>query len=280
MLFPTVTFAVFFVIVLPVSWAADAAPARVAGVDPARELRLLRLVGLALRLPARRLDGRQPRARGRDPPRAGASGAQGAARARARFDLGLLGYFKYANFFLSSVDNAGRHVVDRERRAAGRHLLLHLHGDLVRRRHLPRRARAGVVRALRRLPGVLPASRRRPDRARERAPAAARDAARPAPRRRLARVRADRHRALPEGRDREPPRDAHRRRRVRARRTGTRRSRCSSRSTAYAVQIFADFCGYTNIAIGVALLLGFQFPQNFARRTPRCRCRTSGDAGT
>ena len=32
---------------------------------------------------------------------------------------------------------------------------------------------------------------------------------------------------------------------------------------AYAVQIFADFCGYTNIAIGVALLLGFKFPQNF-----------------
>jgi D-alanyl-lipoteichoic acid acyltransferase DltB (MBOAT superfamily) len=31
----------------------------------------------------------------------------------------------------------------------------------------------------------------------------------------------------------------------------------------YAVQIFADFCGYTNIAIGVALLLGFKFPQNF-----------------
>jgi alginate O-acetyltransferase complex protein AlgI len=33
---------------------------------------------------------------------------------------------------------------------------------------------------------------------------------------------------------------------------------------AYAVQIFADFFGYTNIAIGVALLLGFTFPQNFA----------------
>jgi alginate O-acetyltransferase complex protein AlgI len=32
----------------------------------------------------------------------------------------------------------------------------------------------------------------------------------------------------------------------------------------YAVQIFADFCGYTNIAIGVALLLGYVFPQNFA----------------
>ena len=32
---------------------------------------------------------------------------------------------------------------------------------------------------------------------------------------------------------------------------------------AYATQIFADFCGYTNIAIGIALLLGFEFPQNF-----------------
>jgi len=31
----------------------------------------------------------------------------------------------------------------------------------------------------------------------------------------------------------------------------------------YAVQIFADFLGYTNIAIGLALLLGYQFPTNF-----------------
>jgi D-alanyl-lipoteichoic acid acyltransferase DltB (MBOAT superfamily) len=33
----------------------------------------------------------------------------------------------------------------------------------------------------------------------------------------------------------------------------------------YAIQIFADFSGYTDIAIGLALLLGFQFPQNFDR---------------
>ncbi len=32
---------------------------------------------------------------------------------------------------------------------------------------------------------------------------------------------------------------------------------------AYAVQIYADFSGYTDMAIGLALLLGFQFPQNF-----------------
>jgi alginate O-acetyltransferase complex protein AlgI len=34
---------------------------------------------------------------------------------------------------------------------------------------------------------------------------------------------------------------------------------------AYAVQIYCDFSGYTDIAIGVAKFLGFQFPQNFDR---------------
>ena len=33
----------------------------------------------------------------------------------------------------------------------------------------------------------------------------------------------------------------------------------------YAIQIYADFSGYTDIAIGVALLLGFRFPTNFDR---------------
>jgi D-alanyl-lipoteichoic acid acyltransferase DltB (MBOAT superfamily) len=32
---------------------------------------------------------------------------------------------------------------------------------------------------------------------------------------------------------------------------------------AYAVQIYCDFSGYTDIAIGLALLMGFIFPQNF-----------------
>lgn len=31
----------------------------------------------------------------------------------------------------------------------------------------------------------------------------------------------------------------------------------------YALQIYCDFSGYTDMAIGLALLLGFQFPQNF-----------------
>lgn len=34
---------------------------------------------------------------------------------------------------------------------------------------------------------------------------------------------------------------------------------------AFALQIFFDFSGYTDMAIGMALLLGFHFPQNFRR---------------
>lgn len=34
---------------------------------------------------------------------------------------------------------------------------------------------------------------------------------------------------------------------------------------AYAVQIYADFSGYTDMAIGVAMLLGFKLPDNFNR---------------
>lgn len=36
-------------------------------------------------------------------------------------------------------------------------------------------------------------------------------------------------------------------------------------TAGYAVQIYADFSAYSDMAIGLALLLGFQFPQNFDR---------------
>jgi D-alanyl-lipoteichoic acid acyltransferase DltB (MBOAT superfamily) len=32
---------------------------------------------------------------------------------------------------------------------------------------------------------------------------------------------------------------------------------------AYSLQVYADFSGYTDIAIGIAMLLGFYLPQNF-----------------
>lgn len=34
-------------------------------------------------------------------------------------------------------------------------------------------------------------------------------------------------------------------------------------ATAYALQIYFDFCGYSNMAIGLAFMLGFTFPKNF-----------------
>ena len=47
------------------------------------------------------------------------------------------------------------------------------------------------------------------------------------------------------------------------------------------MQIYCDFSGYTDIAIGLALLLGFRFPQNFdAPYTGAATCRTSGAVGT
>ena len=145
-LFPTVTFALFFAVVLPVSWAAAAAPARLARLDPARELRLLRLVGLAVRLPARRVDRRQPRPRRRDLPHAAAARAQAAARARARRSTSgcsATSSTRTSSSARSTTPIGTSWIADVV--AAGRHLLLHVHGDLVRRRHLPRRARAGVA---------------------------------------------------------------------------------------------------------------------------------------
>ena len=106
MLFPTATFAIFFMIVLPLSWAAHARRGALAAVHHRRELRLLRGLGLALLLPARVLDRRGTRcSRSR-------STAAATPRARKQLlvvalagNLGLLGYFKYYDFFVTSTNN-------------------------------------------------------------------------------------------------------------------------------------------------------------------------------
>ena len=49
---------------------------------------------------------------------------------------------------------------------------------------------------------------------------------------------------------------------------------------AFAVQIYCDFSGYSDIAIGVAQLLGFKLPDNFNLLTGRNRWWSSGGAGT
>ena len=90
-------------------------------------------------------------------------------------------------------------------------------------------------------------------------------------------------RAGQEGRDRRLPR---------ARRSSTRCSPCRvlrARRTcwlaayAYTAQIYCDFSGYTDIAIGLALLMGYVFPQNFCRpyrvaRLPRLLAPLAHDA--
>ena len=133
--------------------ADDAVAASLAAVHHRRELRLLRLVGLAVRLPARRLHALEPGARGPDlaEPLARRSGARCSGLALAG-NLGVLGYFKYYDFFVASTRQPGGDRRPRPAarargdRAAGRHLLLHVHGDQLRRRRLPGRVRADDAR--------------------------------------------------------------------------------------------------------------------------------------
>ena len=61
---------------------------------------------------------------------------------------------------------------------------------------------------------------------------------------------------------------------LRARRT------CWLAAYAYTAQIYCDFSGYTDMAIGLALLMGYVFPQNFTRPYRATASATSGAAGT
>ena len=197
--------------------ACDERHAALAGVHHRRELRLLRLVGLALRLPARRVHDLEPRARGADRPQHGGADAEAAALDRGRRRPGRARLLQVLRLLRQLVPQPGgpgrdrataRHALDR---AADRDLLLHLHGDQLRRRHLPARLQAGHAREVRRLPLVLPASRRRADRPRQRADPADGGAPGPAARRHEPRLLPDRDRPLQEGRDRELPGGAHHR---------------------------------------------------------------------
>ena len=173
--------------------------------------------------------------------------ASSSSSSRSPGTSGCSGYFKYYDFFVTSTNNLFAFVGHRRPArgaldpAPGRHLLLHVHGDQLRRGRLPRRLRAGRARDVRRLPLVLPAPRRRADRAARRAHPAVPVAARPALRRHVAGVLPHRHRALHEGRDREPPRGEHRRRGLRraepalvarGARRGSTRTPCRSTPTS------------------------------------------------
>ena len=172
-------------------------------------------------VPARGLDRLEPGLRARDPCPPGRPLAEVAPARSVAGNLALLGYFKYYDFFVTSTNNlfaSARHrrpargALDRP---PGRDLVLHVHGDQLRRRRLSRRLRAHRPREVRRVPLVLPASGRRADRAPGRADPAARLASGSALRRHVPRLLPDRHGPVHEGRDRQLPGLEHRRRRLR-----------------------------------------------------------------
>jgi D-alanyl-lipoteichoic acid acyltransferase DltB (MBOAT superfamily) len=262
-LFPTVTFAIFFLIVLPVSWGLMRMPRawRVFillasyvfyGWWDWRFVFLLAASTVVNHVLAVAIY----RARG--------AGARKALLALAvAFDLGLLAYFKYTNFFLSSVDNlfgtswlanvtlpvgvsfytfmAISYVVDTYR---GEIAPMSFGRFAVFQAFFPHLVAGPIVRASELLPQLEePRDPRRVDTSRAFFLIVSGLFLKVVIANHLATHIVDDVFAAPQ--------------------------RHSSLEVlmavyGYAVQIFADFCGYTNIAIGVALLLGFEFPQNFA----------------
>jgi alginate O-acetyltransferase complex protein AlgI len=262
LLFPTVTFAVFFLLVLPVSWALMphqrvwrvwillASYVFYAWWDW-RFVFLLAASTVVNHVLARAIH------------RAQAQPARKALLGLAvTFDLGLLAYFKYTNFFLSSVDNAIgaswiahvtlpvgisfytfmaiSYVVDTYRREL---VPTSFARFAVFQAFFPHLVAGPIVRASELLPQLeTPRNPRRVDNGRAFSLILSGLFLKVVIANHLATHIVDDVFAAP--------------------------NRHSSLEVlvavyGYAVQIFADFCGYTNIAIGVALLLGFNFPQNF-----------------
>jgi alginate O-acetyltransferase complex protein AlgI len=262
MLFPTVTFAVFFLIVLPVSWAL---------MPHERAWRVWILLAsyvfyawwdwrFVLLLAASTVVNHVLAvAIYRSQKRATRKTLLALALA---FDLGLLGYFKYANFFLSSVDNAlGTSWIAHVTLPVGisfftfmaiSYVIDTYRGELVPasfarfavfQAFFPHLVAGPIVRASELLPQLeQPRDPRKVENARAFLLILSGLFLKVVIANHLASHIVDDVFAAP--------------------------NRHSSLEVlvavyGYAVQIFADFCGYTNIAIGIALLLGFRFPQNF-----------------
>ena len=181
-----------------------------AAVHPRRVVLLLRLGRLALGAPADGVERRQHGGGAGDlhQPLAGHPQARADRRDRVRprapLRLQVPGLLRLGDGRRARVDRARLAAPAGSDRAADRDLVLHVPGDLVRRRRVPRRHPRGIARGGGDPPGVLPASRGGADRARRGAAAAAPHPARPA-------RRAGRARDLP-GRRRLPEEDGDRRR--------------------------------------------------------------------
>ena len=270
MLFPTITFATFFLVVFLANWFLMPFPSRwrwfmlaasyfFYGFWNWRFVGLLVVSTLANQFFAVRIERS-------DEERA----SQGVLIAGAvAVNLGLLGYFKYYGFFVESVNTTldalgiGEFAAAGPDHPPGRDLVLHLPGAQLRDRHLPAQAGGGSAARFRRLPGVLSPAGGRADRARHRA-------ASPVQGRSATRAQIDASRAfylIAIGLAKKV---------VIADFLASNLVDAVFASPgqygsleilvaiyAYSIQIYADFSAYSDIAIGVALLLGFRFPDNF-----------------
>ena len=217
--------------------AAEPAPDGLEVVHPRRQLRLLRVVGPAARLAPRarehdrvgvgavgRADRRRPRAPAPD------AGRRGGAAAPARV-VQVLRVLRAQRRERVRVPRAPSAAAAAAGAAADRHLVLHVHGDQLRRRRLALRDPGVAVARRVGVPRVLPAPDRRSDRPRRGADPADPPSARRGPDRRVASVVPDRRRAVQEDGDLERSSRARSWTRCSAPRTRTAGSRSWSRST-------------------------------------------------
>ena len=185
------------------------------------------------------------------------------------FLLAVLGFFKYAGFFVDSAARAFSAIGVRRRppgardRPAARHLVLHVHGDGLRRRRLPRRDAAGhEPRRLRALRRLLPAPRRRADPARAGADAAVRGAAHDPRASDLTTggwlIATGLFKKIVVADNLSPLVDA-----VFAPAFPAAGGDVLIATYAFALQIYGDFAGYSDMARGISQLFGIELNVNF-----------------
>ena len=290
MLFPTITFAIFFLVVYVLNWL----------LMPRLRLWKWFIIGasyvfygwwdwrlvfllLAATLVNQALGVQVHRALGR-------RGRRAAARPwvvlAVAANLVTLGRLQVLRLLRREPQRRARRVRPRRAAAAaahhpaGRHLVPRVpHADL-RRRHLPRPARAGAGARLRRVRGVLPVPARRPHRPRPRVPAAAHLAAEPARGGLLARVRAHPRRPRQEAADRRLPRRRTSSTASSRRRRRTRRGRRCGASSPTRCRSTATSAPTPTSPSASRCCSGSSCRPTSTRRTRRAPSRTSGAAGT
>ena len=278
MLFPTITFAIFFMIVLPSSWLLMPR-ARAAGSSScSRRATSSTATGTGA---SSSCSPRRPSSTSSSPARSTAATCERTRRAllagAVAVNLALLGYFKYYGLLrpVVATTSLDRH---RARRSATPSSPSPCR-SASRSSRSRRSATSSTSTAATFEPGPLldfavylsffPHLVAGPIVRAARVHAAARGAPRPAPHRREPRVLPDLHRAVQEGRDRELPRDRDRRRRVRVAEPALVARDARRRSTPTRSRSTPTSAATPTWRSGIALLLGLPLPAELRRPVHR-----------